>query len=67
MKEGTEKQTALFTRRVDCVVEYWYDDNSDISYGDLAHIQSKLDEGYVEGELVYEGGRGWWKLTDITP
>ncbi len=57
-----EKQTAQFTKQVACEVEYWYDDGSDISYGDLAYIQSQIDEGYIEGELVYENGRGWWKL-----
>ncbi len=66
MKKEIEKQTAMFTRTIDCEVEYWYDDDSDISYGDLAHIQLQLDGGYTEGELVFEGGRGWWKLIDNT-
>ena len=62
-----EKRTATFERKVECEVEYWFDDNSDLSYGDLAEIQSKIDEGYVEGELVFEPRdgeiiRGYWKL-----
>lgn len=52
-----------FYKTVECEVEYWYEDGSDPSYYDIAHIQSQIDEGYIEGELLDGENRGWWKIT----
>ena len=59
-----QKQVFEFTRPADCQVEFWYSDGGDMSYGDIAHIQDLLDQGYTEGGLVFGDVRGGWKLLD---
>ena len=49
----------------DVPIEYeWMDeDKTYLSTCDREEIQRKVEEGYVEGQLVHEDGTtGWWRI-----
>ncbi len=44
--------------------EFFFSDFEVIVESDYEHIQTSIRKGYVEGELVHEGGRGYWKIKE---
>ena len=48
---------------LEAIIEYEFDkDAEQITSIDYNHVQTLLREGYIEGELVHENSKGWWKL-----
>jgi hypothetical protein len=47
-----------------CVEYEFFEEDLIINDGDghHEHVERSLQEGYREGELVSDNGRGWWRL-----
>ena len=45
-------------------IEYWYEDDQEMSEHEQEYVRSSIMKGYIEGELVTNDNTGWWKINN---